>query len=128
MFKALAGLVWGTDRFHLPPIRGGSIAVGGIQVESQSLWMLGTAAVCMAGLAWFFHSTATGRAMRACSENAEAARLCGVNPSRVSALAFGLSALLGGVAGVLLTPMVSMQFDQEPCWGSRVFRRQSWGD
>jgi branched-chain amino acid transport system permease protein len=44
-----------------------------------------------------------------------------VNPSRVSALAFGLSALLGGIAGVLLTPMVSMQFDQGTMLGLKGF-------
>ncbi|MGO8678498.1 MAG: branched-chain amino acid ABC transporter permease [Limisphaerales bacterium] len=121
VLKALAGLVLGTDRFHLPPIRPGSVEVGGIQVELQSLWILGTAAVCMAGLGLFFHSTTAGRAMRACAENPDAARLCGVNPGRVSALAFGLSALMAGMAGVLLTPMVSMQFDQGTMLGLKGF-------
>ncbi|MCX6905400.1 MAG: branched-chain amino acid ABC transporter permease, partial [Verrucomicrobia bacterium] len=69
----------------------------------------------------FFRFSTTGRAMRACSENAEAARLCGVSPGRMSALAFGLSAMLAGVAGVLLTPMLSMQFDQGTMLGLKGF-------
>jgi branched-chain amino acid transport system permease protein len=121
ILRALAALVWGTDRFHLPPLWAGSAPVAGIPVEAQNLVMLGTAAVCMAGLAAFFHWSATGRAMRACAENPEAARLCGVSPGRMSGLAFGLSALLAGVAGVLLTPMVSMQFDQGTMLGLKGF-------
>lgn len=121
VLRALAALAWGTDRFHLPPVQPGSIAAGGIQVEWQNLWMLGTAAVCMVALAFFFRATDIGRAMRACSENPDGARLCGVNPYRVSALAFGLSALLAGVAGVLLTPMLSMQFDQGTMLGLKGF-------
>jgi branched-chain amino acid transport system permease protein len=59
--------------------------------------------------------------MRACAENPEAARLCGVSPGRMSGMAFGLSALLAGIAGVLLTPMVSMQFDQGTMLGLKGF-------
>jgi len=121
VLRALAALAWGTDRFHLPPLQPGDVVLGGIHVEWQNLWMLGTATICMAALAVFFHRTDLGRAMRACSENPEGARLCGVNPGKVSALAFGLSALLAGVAGVLLTPMLSMQFDQGTMLGLKGF-------
>lgn len=121
ILRALAALVWGTDRFHLPPVVAGSARVAGLQIESQNFIMLGTVAVCMLALALFFRYSTTGRAMRACSENPEAARLCGVSPGRMSALAFGLSAMLAGVAGVLLTPMLSMQFDQGTMLGLKGF-------
>jgi branched-chain amino acid transport system permease protein len=121
VLRALVALIWGTDRFHLPPLQSGNVTVAGVPVESQNLAMLGTAAVCMAALALFFRFSATGRAMRACSENADAARLCGVSPGRMSTLAFGLSALLAGMAGVLLTPLVSMQFDQGTMLGLKGF-------
>jgi branched-chain amino acid transport system permease protein len=45
-----------------------------------------------------------GRAMRACAINREAAALQGIPVSRMLALSFALSAALGAIAGILLTP------------------------
>lgn len=121
ILRAVAALVWGTDRFHLEAVRPGTVSLGGVVVEWQSLWMLLSAAGGMTVLALFFRYSRTGAAMRACAENAEAARLCGVSPGRMSTLAFGLSAALAGLAGVLLTPLLSMQFDQGTMLGLKGF-------
>lgn len=119
--RALAAILWGTDPCHLPPLQPGSVQLAGVAVEIQNLWMLGTGAVGMVALALGFRWTATGRAMRACAENPEAARLCGVNPGRMSALAFTLSALLGGLGGILLTPVLSMSYDRGTMLGLKGF-------
>src|SRR6185436_18136324 len=60
--------------------------------------------VLIALLALFFQKTLVGRAMRACSINREAAALQGIQVSRMLALSFALSAALGAIAGILLTP------------------------
>jgi len=52
----------------------------------------------------FFKKTRTGKAMRACAINREAAALQGIPVSRMLALSFALSAALGAIAGVLITP------------------------
>jgi branched-chain amino acid transport system permease protein len=83
----------------VPPLR-----VGGIALSYQFFWIVGCSALVIAGLAWFFASTKTGKAMRACSINAEAAALQGIPVSRMLALSFALSAALGALAGVLVTP------------------------
>ena len=59
--------------------------------------------------------------MQACAENAEAARLCGVRIGRMSTLAFALSALLGGIGGVMVTPVLSMGFDRGTMLGLKGF-------
>src|SRR5206468_11303339 len=46
--------------------------------------------------------TALGRALRATSDDLDTARLLGIDPRRMFALAAGISAATGGVAGVLL--------------------------
>jgi branched-chain amino acid transport system permease protein len=121
ILRALAALIWGTEPYHLPPIQTGGTRFLGVFVEYQNLWMLGAAAVGMGVLAVFFRSTKTGRAMRACAENPEASRLCGVSPGRMSALAFSLSAVLAGLGGVLLTPLMSMSFDRGMMLGLKGF-------
>jgi branched-chain amino acid transport system permease protein len=83
----------------LPPLRVGSLAV-----SFQSLWIVGGSALVIALLALFFSSTKTGKAMRACAIDRDAAALQGIPVSRMLALAFGLSAALGAFAGVLITP------------------------
>ena len=83
----------------LPPIR-----VAGVSIGYQTLWIVGTSLVLIALLALFFQKTLVGRAMRACSINREAAALQGIQVSRMLALSFALSAALGAIAGILLTP------------------------
>ena len=82
-----------------PPLR-----VAGLAISYQFLWIVGFSALSIVLLAWFFSSTRTGKAMRACSINREAAALMGISVSRMLALSFALSAALGALAGVLITP------------------------
>jgi branched-chain amino acid transport system permease protein len=82
-----------------PPLR-----LAGIAISYQFLWIFGSSALVIMGLAWFFASTKTGKAMRACSINRDAAALQGIPVSRMLALSFALSAALGAFAGVLVTP------------------------
>lgn len=91
--KALPGF---TD---LPPLR-----IFGVAVNFQFLWIVGTSVAVILLLGAFFKSTKTGKAMRACAINREAAALQGIPVSRMLALAFALSAGLGALAGILITP------------------------
>ncbi len=83
----------------LPPLR-----IAGVAVNFQFLWIVGTSVVVILLLGAFFKSTKTGKAMRACAINREAAALQGIPVSRMLALAFALSAGLGALAGILITP------------------------
>jgi branched-chain amino acid transport system permease protein len=83
----------------LPPIR-----IAGISIGYQILWIVGTSLLLIGLLVLFFQRTLVGRAMRACAINREAAALQGIPVSRMLALSFALSAALGALAGILLTP------------------------
>jgi len=83
----------------LPPLR-----IAGVAVNFQFLWIVGASVVAILLLGAFFKSTKTGKAMRACAINREAAALQGIPVSRMLALAFALSAGLGALAGILITP------------------------
>jgi branched-chain amino acid transport system permease protein len=84
---------------NLPPIKIGAIAIG-----YQIIWIIGASLVLIILLGLFFKRTIVGKAMRACSINREAASLHGISVARMLALSFALSAGLGAIAGVLLTP------------------------
>jgi branched-chain amino acid transport system permease protein len=51
--------------------------------------------------------------LTACSSNPHAARLVGINVTRMGLLAFALGGGLGGLAGVLLTPLQPVSFDSD---------------
>lgn len=90
----------------LPPIR-----IAGVAINFQFLWIVAASLVIVALLAVFFQATRTGKAMRACAINREAAALQGIPVSRMLAFAFALSAGLGAIAGILITPTQYTAFD-----------------
>lgn len=83
---------------------GGPLRIGSIAVSYQVFWILGCGALMVALLWLFFTRTRTGRALRACSQNREAAALLGIPVGRMLLVSFALSAGLGAVAGILVTP------------------------
>lgn len=83
---------------------GGPLKIGQLAIGYQLFWVLGCGTLMAVGLWAFFAHTRTGRALRACSQNREAAALLGIPVKRMLLLSFVLSAGLGAVAGILVTP------------------------
>jgi branched-chain amino acid transport system permease protein len=63
------------------------------------------------GASAFLERTVLGKAVRATAANRLAARLVGINTTTVMALAFGGSAAIGAVAGILVTPITLTSYD-----------------
>ena len=88
-----------------------SLRILGAAISPQVLWVLGTVAIGVALLHGFLKFTLVGRAMRACSSNAEAAMLAGINTSNMRTLSFGLSAALGALAGCVISPITLTHYE-----------------
>ena len=76
----------------------------GIAVPIPLAIAFGMAILITIALYWFLARTDTGRAIRATSQEPEAAALMGVNVSRTEIITFGLGTALACSAGVLLAP------------------------
>lgn len=100
---------------------GGPLKLGGIAIGYQLFWILATAALMILLLWLFFTKTVTGRALRACSQNREAAALLGIPVSRMLMISFALSAALGAVAGILVTPTQYTAFNVGTPFGVNGF-------
>ena len=98
---------------HSFPAFSGSepIEIHGATLLPQSLWVLGVAAVVVVALGWFFRRTLLGKAILATSYNRLAAQLVGVNTNQVLFISYALSAALGAVGGILLTPITLTSYD-----------------
>ncbi len=79
-----------------------SWTLAGLQIRLIDVVILLTSLVLMAGLAAVLRFTRLGRAVRATSQDREAAAQMGVPVTRVQSLAFVVAASLGGLAGVLV--------------------------
>jgi branched-chain amino acid transport system permease protein len=66
--------------------------------------------VIVVGLQLFFKFTPAGQAMRACSANPRAARLCGVSTRNMTTLAFVLSAAIGALGGCIVSPLTQTTY------------------
>jgi branched-chain amino acid transport system permease protein len=76
------------------------------------------AAALIAGLAWWFlKHTRIGMAMRAASQNPQAARLMGIDVARVNLITFGVGTGLAALAGTLIAPA----FFANPTFGTDYF-------
>jgi branched-chain amino acid transport system permease protein len=78
---------------------------------------LGVAAV----LAVLLRRTAYGKALLAVTQNADAARLMGVNVKAAIAASFALSTALAGLAGLLIAPLYSVHSDMGTLFGLKAF-------
>lgn len=58
-------------------------------------------------LLWFLHRTWTGKALRAVSQDSEAAAIAGIDPDRMNMLAFALGGMIAALAGALLVQAFS---------------------
>jgi branched-chain amino acid transport system permease protein len=83
----------------------------GAAVQPQSFWVLGGTAVIVLLLFLFMERTLLGKAVRATAANRLAARLVGINTTTVMAVAFGGSAAIGAVGGILVTPITLTSYD-----------------
>ncbi len=104
--RGAAQVLWGRNFHSLASISGDDpILIGGAAMLPQSLWILGATIVIIAGLRCFFNHTRAGKAMLATAYNPLVARLVGVNTRFILLLSFGLAAMLGSVAGILVAPI-----------------------
>ena len=105
-------VVWGSQAYTLISFSGERpIAVLGLRIPPQGLWMIGVAAFIAGALAFLLMRTRVGRAFRACAENPMAANLMGIGVRRMQLLSFVLAAVIGATGGIVIGPTTSFQFD-----------------
>jgi branched-chain amino acid transport system permease protein len=122
LLKGIAMFIWGKDPYIFPPFTGSTpIFILGAAIQTQTLWVLLITGVVVVLLTLFFKKTRYGKAMLACADDPEAARLVGIKVSVMVLISFALSAAIGAVAGAIITPISLMEYDRGALLGLKGF-------
>jgi branched-chain amino acid transport system permease protein len=102
-----AGWIWGFENRSFPrALPGGSVDIAGIRLSYESLGIVAVLLAVSGLLFALFQHTKLGLAMRAAAANPASSRLVGINVGRTLMIGWGLAALLGALAGVLVAPQL----------------------
>ncbi|MBW1896108.1 MAG: branched-chain amino acid ABC transporter permease [Deltaproteobacteria bacterium] len=111
--KGAAMFIWGKNPYDLPPFTGRDpINFLGAVVLPQSLWVVGFLVAVVIFLTLLFDRTVLGKALRACAVNPDASSLVGINVKYMILVSFALSAAIGAVGGIVITPIALMDYDR----------------
>jgi branched-chain amino acid transport system permease protein len=107
LLNGLMSLIWGGgNRQFRGPFSTRTIDVGGVPISVQDIGIVVVSIVLVAVLALFFRYTKLGLALRAAAVNPDSSRLVGVRVGWMLAFGWGLAAVLGAVAGMMVAPVV----------------------
>lgn len=106
IIRALLGVWLGTSPITVQtPVGHGTFGLGDVLISRQRVLVVVVSVVIVAVLLWVFARTQLGRMVRALASDADMAQLVGVRVRGVSMVAFGVSAALAALAGVLVAPL-----------------------
>jgi branched-chain amino acid transport system permease protein len=104
----LAILFWTAKTKIFPPYLSGGISLAGFAVSYQRIVVLAVAAALFVLVYLFIMKTKMGKAIRAASQDREAAEVVGINISTVNSVVFMIGGALSGTAAVLISPLYSV--------------------
>ncbi len=107
ILNSLAGWIYTYVQKPFPsPFPARPFKIGNIVFGAHDLGAIGVTLLVLAGLYVFFRFTPLGLAMRAAAQNPASSRLVGIRVGWMLALGWGLAALVGAVAGMMVAPVV----------------------
>ncbi len=123
LLSGTAGVIFGPDPQSLPAFLPGDAIdlVGAIRVDRQTLMVLFITVCLLLLLFYLSRFTPLGKAMEAVSTDRLGADLSGIPGTRIIMAAFGISAAVGAVAGIAITPIFFTQYNSGAILGLKGF-------
>ncbi len=101
LLQNLALIIFGSEQKAFPAlITLPELQLGAVVIDGITLVTLATTAVIMVGLTLFINKTRIGKALRAVSEDKEAAELMGISANKTITLTFAIGSALAAVASI----------------------------
>ena len=111
MLYGLAGWIWGSEQKQINlPFSESTVIYEGMGITLTEL-NVATIVIALAVLAIIYlliQKTKLGLAMKACQQNPDAARMNGISADNILAASFGISSVVGAIAGILIAPIITL--------------------
>lgn len=105
LFKGIVRFFYGRDVSQLPPLLAGEpVEFAGVVLFPQDLLIVAASAATVLIFFVFFQKTQIGKVIHAASQAPRGAALVGINVPLFRNLMWGVAALLGALAGILIAP------------------------
>lgn len=109
--SALILYLVGRDSRALPGIGGeATLIVVDAAIRVHAIWLIVISTIVMFALKWFYSRTPIGLSMLAASIDAEGAATTGIDVAFMRTATFCVGGLIGGLAGVLVTPLTTVHY------------------
>src|SRR6516165_8309961 len=120
---------FGKDPRGMPPglLTTGFFTVAGIRIQYLQALIPIIGLGLAAGLQVFFATSRHGKALLAVVQNKDSARLMGIQVERVIEVAFALSGLLAGIAGIVVAPLFTISSTMGTLFGSTYTQIVTFG-
>src|SRR5581483_9953271 len=106
IFNSIAGWIYTYTIKSFPSPFPSEPLFGNRYISSHELGMTGVTLFMLAALYVFFRYTRVGLGMRAVAENPASSRLAGIRVGWMLALGWGLAAVVGAIAGMMVAPVL----------------------
>jgi branched-chain amino acid transport system permease protein len=105
-------LYFGRDSYVLSGVGGdSSINVFDAAIRVHAVWLIVISSFVVAGLKLFYSHTRLGQAMLAASIDVNGSLTIGINVPLMRTLTFAAGGLMGGLAGVLVAPLINIHYE-----------------
>jgi branched-chain amino acid transport system permease protein len=105
-------LYFGRDSYVLSGVGGdSSINVFDAAIRVHAVWLIVISSLVVAGLKLFYSHTRLGQAMLAASIDVNGSLTIGINVPLMRTLTFAAGGLMGGLAGVLVAPLINIHYE-----------------
>ena len=107
----LLRMYFGPSPLGVPSFMKGGINIGGYIVDMQRIFIVIISIITLGVLGFIVKKTRIGIAMRAVAQDEDAAMLIGINREHMCIFALVISAVLAGIAGISITPVMTASLE-----------------
>jgi branched-chain amino acid transport system permease protein len=122
ILRQFAEIYWGREQKRVPSMFGDTpIFIGGTGIFPQEIFIILASLLTMAALMVFLKRSTFGKALQAVAFNPAAAGLMGINVRQMVIVAYVISSILAGIAGLLVAPIIFAHAEMGALLGLKAF-------
>ena len=109
LIQSILLIFFRSDQRSIAPFIDAFIEVLGVRVSYQHIFTFTVCALVLVGLWFLLSKTKLGHAIRAVSQDSEMANAMGINVGIILLVTVGISAVLAGIAALMVTPLFGIE-------------------